>query len=114
MSPEDTPHARLKAARLAAGFASAARAAEHFGFTVPTYNAHENGQNGINVDVAKEYANAFNTTAEWLLLGKVEGVSIPIANKPVELDPLLIATWQKLSVKQRKKLMQIALIISEE
>lgn len=110
----DTPHARLKAARLAAGFKSAKGAAEHFGFTVTTYSAHENGQNGLNRRVAKYYAACLNTTAEWLLFGTVEGVTPPDAAISVEIDPLLMATWQKLSARQRKRLVQIALIIADE
>jgi DNA-binding XRE family transcriptional regulator len=104
----------LRAARIAAGFTSAAKAAEHLGAVVPTYSAHENGQNSFNAELAKHYAQSFGTTAEWLLFG--DGTDAPAAakNNSIAIDPLLLETWKKLTTKQRKKLTQIALIISED
>lgn len=110
----DTPHARLKAARLSAGYKSAKGAAEHFGFTVTTYSAHENGQNGLSRRVAKYYGACFNTTAEWLLFGTVQGVSPSDATVSVEIDPQLIEIWQQLNIRQRTRLLHIAKVILEE
>lgn len=61
--------ARLKEARIQAGFDTAKEAAEHFGWKVSSYAAHENGQNKLKVDVAERYSKAFNVPKEWLLLG---------------------------------------------
>jgi len=114
VEPMDTPHARLKAARIVAGFESAENAAQHFGFMVQTYSSHENGNRGLKEDVAKEYAKAFGTTPEWLLHGNVDGVPPPIRVERYEIDPLLVETWKRLTPKQRKKLVQFALTLSEE
>lgn len=61
---------RLRQARAKAGYDSARAAAIAHGWGVSTYTAHENGQNEFGPDNAKEYAKAFKTTEEWLLLGK--------------------------------------------
>jgi transcriptional regulator with XRE-family HTH domain len=61
---------RLREARIAAGFTSASAAASAHKWGVSTYLAHENGQNDFDADWAKVYAQAFNTDAGWLLLGK--------------------------------------------
>jgi hypothetical protein len=84
------------------------------GISVPTYAAHENGQNGFHSESAKFYATSFGTTAEWLLFG--EGIDVPKTMKSpvVVIDPMMLETWKKLSPKQRKKLTQIALIILED
>jgi hypothetical protein len=114
VEPMNTPATRLKAARFAAGFKSALYAARHFGLTPATYLAHENGQNKFSAEEAKEYASNFGTTAEWLLHGKADSISLHFEKKQVEIDPLLVETWQKLTPKQRRRLAQIALIIAEE
>ena len=64
---------RLKAARVAAGFASAGEAAERLGIPYPTYSAHENGSRGYRAGAAERYARAFGTTAEYLLFGRKDG-----------------------------------------
>lgn len=60
---------RLRQARKAAGFATAADAAARFGWNYPTYAGHENGQRGLKTDVAKAYAKAFRVESSWLLFG---------------------------------------------
>jgi DNA-binding XRE family transcriptional regulator len=60
---------RLKSAREGAGFGSARKAAEAFGWKVSTYSAHENGQNKYAGNTARKYAKAFKTRASWLLVG---------------------------------------------
>ena len=62
--------ARLKAARIAAGFGDATAAARRFGWTVPTCLAHENGSRGFEVERAQAYAAAFKANASWVLTGK--------------------------------------------
>lgn len=60
---------RLKAARVAAGYRSARAAAIRRGWKVPTYSAHENGQNGFGPEDAIRYAKAFKTSPGYLFFG---------------------------------------------
>jgi len=69
---------RLKQARAAAGFETAALAAERVGVPYHTYAQHENGTRGFRADKANLYARAFGVSPVWLLFGKGEaGVSEP-------------------------------------
>lgn len=83
MSDHDlkSPHQRLKAARAAAGYATAADAARALGIRPPTYTHHENGTAGFSRHVAK-YASRLHVSPEWLLTGRGEmrgrNPSIPI------------------------------------
>lgn len=61
---------RLRQARIEAGYSAASQAARAHGWRVSTYIAHENGQNQYDAAQAQEYAKAFKTEAEWLLLGR--------------------------------------------
>lgn len=63
--------ARLVAARKAAGYTSAVKAAEAFGWNVNSYKAHEAGRNGFGIADARSYAEAFGTTPELLNFGNV-------------------------------------------
>ena len=65
-----TPAKRLKDARQAAGYETATGAAAAFGWTRPTYHAHENGNKTITAVAAKKYAKAFRVSAAWLLFGQ--------------------------------------------
>lgn len=60
---------RLRLAREAAGFTTAAEAAERFGWNYPTYAGHENGSRGIRTDVVRRYALAFRVSPLWLIDG---------------------------------------------
>ena len=40
--------------------------------------------------------------------------SAPKSKKPTAIDPLLATAWQRLAPRDRKKLVQIALILSEK
>jgi phage repressor protein C with HTH and peptisase S24 domain len=66
----EPPFTRLKEARQRAGFGDATAAARHFGWTVPTYLAHENGSRSFGVERAVEYGRAFKVSASWLLIGE--------------------------------------------
>lgn len=68
--------ARLVAARKAAGYTSAVKAAEAFGWNVNSYKAHEAGRNGFGIADARSYADAFNTTPEHLNFGSGEGSDV--------------------------------------
>ncbi|WFU07662.1 S24 family peptidase [Rhizobium sp. CB3090] len=61
---------RLKAAREAANYPSATKAAEALGIGLSTYRAHENGQNEFGPEIADRYAKKFGTTAGYLLTGE--------------------------------------------
>lgn len=63
---------RLKAARMAAGYAKAVHAAQNFGWNISTFRAHENGQNAFDFTTAQVYARAFNVSPAWLLTGEGE------------------------------------------
>lgn len=78
---------RLKAARLAAGFESAADAVRRFGWKESTYFGHENGSRGFRTDTASEYARAFKVTQEWLLFGRGGPPDVlPVASTPDMVD----------------------------
>ena len=62
--------ARLHAARVAAGFATAREAAQKFGWSVRRYRSNEIGVQAISPLAAREYAQAFGTSPEWLLEGR--------------------------------------------
>lgn len=62
-------NARLKAARLAAGFNTAREAWEKFGWNGNTYRTHEAGPREIGKAHAIEYAAAFGVPLMWLLTG---------------------------------------------
>lgn len=79
---------RLRAAREAANYPSATKAAEALGVSLSTYRAHENGQNEFSAEVANRYAKKFGTTAAYLLTG--EGLRIsarPSPNIVMSFDP---------------------------
>jgi hypothetical protein len=68
-----TPAARLKRARIAAGFEHAKDAAQSMGIAVSTYLGHENGSRGIPASRASLYARRFRISEQWLLYGKGQG-----------------------------------------
>ena len=65
----DDKHARLRKARLAAGFESAADAARANRWSVAGYRHHENGTAGWKDERAREYARAYRVSAQWLIFG---------------------------------------------
>ncbi len=69
----DIMPARLREARIKAGYDSAADAARAFGWEIPAYRHHENGTRAFDVEAAKRYARAFRVNPGWLLaLDRVE------------------------------------------
>ena len=57
---------RLREARLARGFETAAAAADAFGWNRNTYASNENGNAPFSYRKAKDYAVAFGVRPEWL------------------------------------------------
>ena len=62
----DDRAARLRQARLAAGFDTAAAAAEAHGWNRNTYASNENGNASYSWRRSREYAAAFGVRPEWL------------------------------------------------
>jgi transcriptional regulator with XRE-family HTH domain len=57
---------RLRQARIAKGFETAAAAADAFGWNRNTYASNENGNAPFSYRRAKDYAQAFGVRPEWL------------------------------------------------
>src|SRR5258707_8866898 len=57
---------RLRQARIARGFETAAAAADAFGWNRNTYSSNENGHAPFSYRRAKEYAAVFGVRPEWL------------------------------------------------
>jgi trans-aconitate methyltransferase len=66
----DTPHKRLKASRIEAGFKTAKLFIEQYGLKQSTYSAHESGKNKLSVEQAEFYAKLLNISASWLIMGE--------------------------------------------
>lgn len=80
-------HERLQAARQAAGYATAAEAAEAMGVKLPTYTHHENGTRDITRrGVAERYARFYRVNLEWLMTGRgpQKPAQRPQARIPIE------------------------------
>ncbi len=81
---------------MAKGFSSARSAAQRFNWKESTYTAHENGQNDIRREMATKYAEAFGTTADWILFGtKADetGIDGQLALLPKHQSERLIAEF---------------------
>lgn len=63
---------RLREARIAAGFPTAAAAARALGLPYQTYAGHENGKTGFKHEAAERYARKFRVSLEWLITGRGE------------------------------------------
>jgi DNA-binding XRE family transcriptional regulator len=62
----ETQHDRLRRAREACGFRTAAAAADAFGWSRGTYAANENGNARFSWRCARRYAGAFGVETGWL------------------------------------------------
>jgi len=60
---------RLRQARVAAGYDSAAEAADALDMREPSYAAHENGGRAFSLQKAVEYAKFFDVNLVWLATG---------------------------------------------
>lgn len=68
---------RLRQARIAKGFETAAAAADAFAWNRNTYASNENGNGAFSYRRAKDYAAAFGVRPEWLY--DAAGAMLPIA-----------------------------------
>ena len=73
----DTIAERLQFLRKKAGFATASEAARAFGWVVPTYLGHENGDRNPSRETAKRYGAAFKERWEWILEGGYKDNDVP-------------------------------------
>jgi hypothetical protein len=69
MSNVVNTHARLKTARMAAGYKTATEFCEKNQIPLSTYNMHETGKRKIMPDVAEKYSNILKLNTGWLLTG---------------------------------------------
>ncbi|MBS0362091.1 MAG: helix-turn-helix domain-containing protein [Proteobacteria bacterium] len=99
----DERFARLRQARVAKGFDTAAAAADAFGWNRNTYSSNENGNAPFSYRRAKEYAAAFGVRPEWLydaagpMLPAAEAGYVPVIGR-VGANPdglVLFATGQE-------------------
>lgn len=74
-----TPHERLKAARQAAGYATATDAARAMGVSKDTYQQHERGNRAYDHETAIVYARKFRTSPEHLLFNRGPSQVEPLA-----------------------------------
>jgi phage repressor protein C with HTH and peptisase S24 domain len=81
----EQPHERLQIARRNAGFETATDAARTFAWNENTYRSHENGERGLRLPIAERYAEAFGTSAAWLLTGEGEPDPQPEPKNTVRL-----------------------------
>lgn len=101
--------ARLRQARIEAGFDTAAAAAQRFGWTYATYAGHENGHRGIKLPDLQKYARAFGVSASWLFSGRAQATEAPRAggfNEPQVVE------FTGRSDSERRRLLDLARTIA--
>jgi hypothetical protein len=79
----------------------------------------ENGHREVSKKAAVRYARFFRVDLDWLLTGKGVGTGVtpppPQDGTPPPItDATLTEIWSQLSERNRRKLVQIALILSAE
>ena len=112
-------HERLKKAREAAGYASAADFARAEGVGEATYRHHENGNRGLRLHQAERYARALRVDLGWLLTGEGEregaeipgGRTIPLASIDV-LGAVQAGQWREALEWDRADWYQVAIPIN--
>ena len=104
----DDPAARLRIARMRAGYSTAKDAAEALGLPVSTYIAHENGSRGYPAKRAEVYARKFKVREQWLLYG--------VGPAPGETDAPkaeVINIWDRLDPTARREALDILRILEK-
>lgn len=81
MSTDKEIGTRLSEARKAAGYTSAAAAAEAMGIKYSTYAGHENANRGL-LGSLERYALRYHVSVDWLLTGRGDGPSIRPDTRP--------------------------------
>lgn len=93
---------RLKRARKAAGFETAADAARALGIPDQTYFAHENGSRGFRSGRGKVYARRFKVPYEWLMTGD-GSIDAPASRVQAEIIPIPVVGWVEAGVWREPK-----------
>lgn len=92
--------ARLREARIAAGFENAAEAANRFGWPVVAYRSHENGIRGLKSAIVARYAKAYKVSFAWLANGegpmRGPGIDAALMVLPPEVSKPLVEAILKL------------------
>ena len=83
----DDRAARLRQARLAAGFETAAAAAEAHGWNRNTYASNENGNAPYSWRRARDYASAFGVRPDWLYDAQGAAAGVGAASDPGQPRP---------------------------
>ena len=84
-------HNRLRLARIAAGFSSAAEFARAHRLSEETYRSHEGGRRGLTVAAAKQYGRLLGVSQAWLLTGSGEmKVGKPIGVEPADISGIMV------------------------
>jgi hypothetical protein len=102
------PAARLRIARLRAGYDTAKDAAEALGFPVSTYLGHENGSRGISAKKAEIYARKYKVREQWLLYGVGPGPG----SEPGEETAEIIDIVEHLPPLRRSEALRILRVLS--
>ena len=65
--------------------------------------------------VLSELAKVFGLSADEMLAGLSVDRPTQVSNQAVtQVDPVLVAAWEKMTAKQRRKLVQMAVLLSED
>jgi len=97
----DDTHARLRRARIDAGYNSAQAACDAFGWNAAAYRHHENGTREFDFATAQRYGKAFKQDAAWLMgeggaSKKVAGRAQPevsLSNQNDDSDAVEVQEW---------------------
>ena len=104
----DSPAARLRIARLRAGYETGKDAAEALGFPVSTYLSHENGSRGISAKRAVTYARKYKVREQWLLYGVGAGPGSDQTDESAEV----VSIFERLPPIRRAEALKILRVIS--
>lgn len=104
----DDPAARLRIARLRAGYETGKEAAEALGFPVSTYLSHENGSRGISAKRAVTYARKYKVREQWLLYGVGPGPG----SEPVGETAEIVNLIERLPPIRRAEALRIIRVLS--
>jgi SOS-response transcriptional repressor LexA len=84
---------RLKQAREAKGFETAAEASRRFGWNASTYQQHENETRSITMKSAKVYSEMLGVTPEWIMFGTESSrASVPVMGHVAAGSEIFTAT----------------------
>ena len=106
----DDPAARLRIARLRAGYETGKDAAEALGFPVSTYLSHENGSRGISAKKAFTYARKYKVREQWLLYGVGAGPGSEQSGETAEI----ISIVEHLPPLRRAEALRILRVLAGE